>query len=63
MTDELSRLARIETKLDDLTEWVKAESHRVGSCEKDITGLKVRDAYWAGGVMGVVGILKLIFWK
>lgn len=33
---------------------------RVASHDSEITGLKIRDAYWAGGVMSVLALLKLL---
>jgi len=35
---------------------------RAGEHEKDIRSLMVRDAFWAGGVVAVCAVLRLI-WK
>ncbi len=34
---------------------------RVNRHDDEITGLKVRDALWAGGLMGIIGLLKLLW--
>ena len=35
---------------------------RVGEHEKDIRSLMIRDAFWAGGVVAVVAIIRIL-WK
>lgn len=42
------RLARIETKVDVITELLERQNGRLSEAEDDITGLKVRDGYVAG---------------
>ena len=34
---------------------------RLGKHDDAITGLKIRDAYWAGGVVGILGLIKLLW--
>ena len=35
---------------------------KVAEHEREITAGKIRDAYWAGGIMAVIGLFKLL-WK
>ena len=49
MDDETGeRLARIETKVDVITELLERQNGRLSEAEDDITSLKVRDGYVAG---------------
>ena len=34
---------------------------RLDNHDDAITGLKIRDAYWAGGVVGILGLIKLLW--
>lgn len=63
----------LASRLDDL-EANRTERHgeivhrldsingKVSGHDREITGLKIRDAYWAGGVAGVLALVKLL-WK
>ena len=50
----------LNDKLDEIRALVEKQNGRVTKAEEDITKLKVADAYWAGGVVAVVAIIKLL---
>lgn len=50
----------LNDKLDAIRGLVEKQNGRVSKTEEDITKLKVADAYWAGGVVAVVAIIKLL---
>ena len=56
------RHADIGNRLDDIKDLIKAQNGRVTKLEDSVTGLKVADGIWAGGILGIMGLLKLL-WK
>ena len=50
----------LNDKLDEIRSLVEKQNGRVTKAEEDITKLKVHDAYWAGGVMVVLAVIKLL---
>jgi len=50
----------LKDSLDAIKELVERQNGRVTKNEDDITKLKVADAYWAGGVMAILAVIKLL---
>ena len=48
-------------RLDGIKEAIDKQNGRLGKVEAEVTGLKIRDAYWAGGIVGVLGLIKLLW--
>ena len=48
-------------RLDGIKEALDKQNGRVAKLEDGITALKIRDAYWAGGVVGILGLIKLLW--
>ena len=49
-------------RLDSIKDSVDRQNGRVSRLEDGLTSLKIRDAYWAGGVAGVLALIKIL-WK
>ena len=47
-------------RLDGIRTQLERQNGRVGKVEEDVTKLKIADAYWAGGVVAVVAIIKIL---
>lgn len=48
-------------RLDGIKEVLDKQNGRVGKVECEVVSLKIRDAYWAGGIVGVLGLIKLLW--
>lgn len=61
----VSKFSVIGTKLDNLIELVGKQNGRVGKLEEDVNSLKVRFAYWAGGISVLVVITNFVmsYWR
>lgn len=46
---------------DELMGRLNSINGRVGRAESDIVSLRIRDAWWAGGVVAVLAVLRALF--
>ena len=50
----------LNDKLDSIRELVEKQNGRVTKAEADITKLKIQDAYWAGGIVVILAVVKML---
>jgi len=54
------RHADTNARLEEIRGMIEKQNGRVARAEEEITKLRIADAYWAGSVVAVIAIIKLL---